>query len=221
MLGLDLDIQGNINPNSLEVENVNLITVLIDKSGSMSSYERDMIQALQDFKTALEGSKEVDEILLSRVDFDDSFTKDGYKPVSSFNTGYNAGGFTNLYSPLEWVITNQLSYEKTLKASGTRVKSVIAVFSDGDDRESSNSEKTRIRDIVKQYIASEKMIVWIAFGQSGITEAKTMNIPDNRIYQSTASASELRKAFQCLSRSVKAFSQSATTPTAQADFFTL
>ena len=221
MHGLDLDLNGNINVNALEVENVNLISVLIDISGSMDKYASDMQQAIAEFKKALEQSKEVDEILLSRIDFDSSFNKDGYKPVAAFNTGYSTGGTTNLYAPLDWAITNQLQYEKTLKASGTRVKSVIAVFTDGDDIDSTQSEKDRVRDIVKNYIGSEKMIVWIAFGSGGITEAKTMNIPDNRIYQSSASASELRKAFQCLSKSVKAFSQSATAPSAQADFFTL
>lgn len=72
--GLDEVEIANTSIDEIDSENINLIFVGIDKSGSMGMYERDMVKALSDFKDALINSKECDEILVARADFSDSAT---------------------------------------------------------------------------------------------------------------------------------------------------
>lgn len=51
--GLDEVEIANTSIDEIDSENINLIFVGIDKSGSMGMYERDMVKALSDFKDAL------------------------------------------------------------------------------------------------------------------------------------------------------------------------
>ena len=81
--GLDEVEIANTSIDEIDSENINLIFVGIDKSGSMGMYERDMVKALSDFKDALINSKECDEILVARADFSDSATVGGYKDRKS------------------------------------------------------------------------------------------------------------------------------------------
>lgn len=55
--GLDEVEIANTAIDEIDSENINLIFVGIDKSGSMGMYERDMVKALSDFKDALINSK--------------------------------------------------------------------------------------------------------------------------------------------------------------------
>ena len=57
--GLDEVEITNTSIDEIDSENINLIFVGIDKSGSMGMYERDMVKALSDFKDALINSKNV------------------------------------------------------------------------------------------------------------------------------------------------------------------
>lgn len=82
--GLDEVEIANTSIDEIDSENINLIFVGIDKSGSMGMYERDMVKALSDFKDALINSKECDEILVARADFSDSATVGGYKRITEF-----------------------------------------------------------------------------------------------------------------------------------------
>lgn len=92
--GLDEVEIANTSIDEIDSENINLIFVGIDKSGSMGMYERDMVKALSDFKDALINSKECDEILVARADFSDSATVGGYKRITEFDTSYSTDGCT-------------------------------------------------------------------------------------------------------------------------------
>ena len=98
--GLDEVEIANTSIDEIDSENINLIFVGIDKSGSMGMYERDMVKALSDFKDALINSKECDEILVARADFSDSATVGGYKRITEFDTSYSTDGCTAMYDTI-------------------------------------------------------------------------------------------------------------------------
>ena len=65
--GLDEVEITNTSIDEIDSENINLIFVGIDKSGSMGMYERDMVKALSDFKDALINSKECEDRKSTRL----------------------------------------------------------------------------------------------------------------------------------------------------------
>ena len=90
--GLDEIEMQNTAVDDIDSENVNLIFIGIDKSGSMSPYRGDMVSCLKEFKQALTDSKEADEILVARADFNSSINVGGYKKITEFDTSYDASG---------------------------------------------------------------------------------------------------------------------------------
>lgn len=98
--GLDEIEVENTAVDDLDSENINLIFLGIDESGSMSQYIGEMQNCLSEFKTALTDSKEADEILVARADFSDTINVGGYKKISEFDTGFNTYGCTAMFDTI-------------------------------------------------------------------------------------------------------------------------
>ncbi len=191
--GLDEIEVENTAVDDLESESINLIFLGIDESGSMTPYINDMKSCLSEFKTALTDSKEADEILVARADFADDIKIGGYKKISEFDTGFATYGMTAMYDTIVEGSDKLKEYRKFLKEQGmTRVKAVFAIFSDGLDNQSSHS----------------------------FSEAKqaAKDLGFRNILDVASSASELRKAFNCLSKSVIESSKSVLSDDGN-DFF--
>jgi len=209
ILGIDEIESMNTPVDDTETEVINLIFVAIDGSGSMGAYIADMKNSLNEFKDALLNSKEVDEILLARADFADDINVGGYKPVDQFDINYGAGGMTVLYDVIIEGSNKLLQYIDYLKKQGMRVKAVFSVFSDGADttsKHSINEAKNCVLNLQKQEVTT----AFISFG-SGKGEADRLKFQNSLTVGS--SASELRKAFNTLSKSVIDHSKSATSST--------
>lgn len=196
--GLDEIEMQNTAVDDIDSENVNLIFIGIDKSGSMSSYRGDMVSCLKEFKQALTDSKEADEILVARADFNSSINVGGYKKITEFDTSYDVSGMTALYNVIEDGTQKLTDYMEYLKQQGVRVKAVFAIFSDGEDTVSNDPSeaKRRIQDLNNKEITT----AFISFGGTATGIAKSLGF--RNILDVSSSASELRKAFDCLSKSV-------------------
>ncbi len=205
--GLDeIEIE-NTSVDDIDSENVNLIFLGIDKSGSMSCYRNDMSSCLAEFKQALTESKEADEILVARADFNGSIDVGGYKKITEFDTNYNASGMTALYNVIEEGTDKLTDYMEYLKQQGVRVKAVFAIFSDGEDTVS--YDPTKAKQSVKILNDKEITTAFISFGSASAGIAKQLGFKN--ILDVKSSASELRKAFDCLSKSVIESSKSVVT----------
>lgn len=198
--GLDEIEVENTAVDDLESENINLIFLGIDESGSMTDYINDMKNCLSEFKTALTDSKEADEILVARADFADTVQIGGYKKISEFDTTYATYGCTAMYDTIVDGANKLKEYRKFLKNQGmTRVKAVFAIFSDGLDNSSHNAFSNAKQEI--EALNSEEITTaFISFGGHATQEAKDLGF--RNILDVASSASELRKAFNCLSKSV-------------------
>jgi len=216
ILGMDeIEIE-NTSVEEIDNESVNLIFVGIDGSGSMGGFISDMKNSLNDFKDALSNSKEVDEILVARADFADRINVGGYKKVSDFDTAYRSYGMTALYDVIVEGNEKLINYMTFLKNQGMRVKAVFAIFSDGDDTSSTNSLADAKRS-VKNLNDEEITTAFISFGGGATKIAKTLDFKN--ILNVGSSATELRKAFNCLSKSVIESSKNVVNK--QDDFFTM
>lgn len=214
--GLDEIEVENTAVDDLENESVNLIFLGIDESGSMGSYIKDMQNCLAEFKTALTDSKEADEILVARADFSDFINIGGYKKISEFDTKYEVFGMTAMYDTIVKGSEKLKEYRKFLKEQGmTRVKAVFAIFSDGAENgsKSSFSEAKQAVDFLNN---EEITTAFISFGGAATQTAKDLGF--RNILDVVSSASELRKAFNCLSKSVIESSKSVLSDDGD-DFF--
>lgn len=159
----DIEIE-NTSVDEIDAEDVNLIFVGIDCSGSMRPYEMDgsMKDSTINFKTSLQDSKEANQILVARADFNERISVGGYKRIDEFDTSYSASGMTSLYDVI---------------CEGVK----------------------KLHDY-RDYLNSEEITTaFISFGGNS-TEAT--NLGFENILSVSSSASELRKAFNCLSKSV-------------------
>lgn len=197
--GLD-DIElANTAVEDIDSENINLIFLGIDQSGSMWTYSNDMKRSLKEFKDALTDSGEADEILVARADFEDSITVGGYKKISEFDTTFRAGGGTAMYDAVTEGTEKLREYRKFLREQGVRVKAVFAIFSDGLDNSSASSFHQAKASVA--FLNNEEITTaFISFGGTAAKEAKDLGF--RNILDVASSASELRKAFDCLSKSV-------------------
>lgn len=189
----------NTSVDEIDSENINLIFLGIDQSGSMDSFRRDMKHSLEEFKDALANSREAEEILVARADFEDAIMVGGYKKISEFDTAFRTGGCTAMYDAVVEGTHRLREYRQYLRDQGVRVKAVFAIFSDGLDNasKSSFSEAKKCVDFLND---EEITTAFISFGGEAAKEAKDLGF--RNILDVTSSASELRRAFDCLSRSV-------------------
>lgn len=214
--GLDEIEVENTAVDDLDSENINLIFLGIDESGSMTQYIGEMQNCLQEFKTALQDSKEADEILVARADFSNDITIGGYKKISEFDTGFATYGMTAMYDTIVDGSQKLREYRKFLKEQGmSRVKAVFAIFSDGED----NLTKygfSGAKQAISELNGEEITTAFISFGGAATQTAKDLGF--RNILDVASSASELRKAFNCLSKSVIESSKSVMSDDAD-DFF--
>ena len=171
--GLDEIEVENTSVDEIDSENINLIFVGIDCSGSMGRFESDMRKALADFKDALINSKEADEILIARADFADRISVGGYKKISEFATNYDASGMTALNDTIVEGVDKLDQYRNFLKQEGMRVKAVFAIFSDGEDTSSRHSV-AEARQKIEHLNNEEIVTAFISFGGGATQSAKDL-----------------------------------------------
>lgn len=189
----------NTSIEEIDSENINLIFLGIDQSGSMNAFSTDMEQSLEEFKDALIHSQEAEEILVARANFKNAIDIGGYKKIDEFDADFQAAGCTAMYDAIVEGTEKLKEYRQYLREQGVRVKAVFAIFSDGLDTSSANGFSDAKRSI--EFLNGEEITTaFISFGGAATEEAK--NLGFRNILDVTSSAGELRKAFNCLSKSV-------------------
>ena len=176
----------------------------IDRSGSMGRFAQDMEKALRDFRDALHTSGEADEILVARADFAADLSVGGYKRIAEFDTSYDTGGCTALYDVIVQGTQKLKAYRHFLKKEGMRVRAVFAVFSDG--RNTVGNDFAGAARALAWLEQEEITTALIGFGTEAVQTANDLGF--RNILDVNSSSSELRRAFQCLSRSVIEYSKS-------------
>jgi uncharacterized protein YegL len=214
VLGMDEVAVQNTPVDQIDSELVNLIMVLIDQSGSMQPHVTEMQKALVNFQNSLMDSKEVDELLVARGNFYNyNVDMGGYKKVDQFDVNYFANGGTPLYDAIKEAQQKLFDYMGYLKNQGMRVKAVLSVFSDGDDT-SSHIRVFDAKQCVDELNSKEVVTAFMGFGVQALNEAQTLGFKNvlDILQEGNRSdiGSVLRKAFDCLSKSVISNSQSAT-----------
>lgn len=216
--------------DNITATDVTLITVLIDASSSIGT--SNLEQAVRDGQNmlldAFAGSKERDSVMMALWSFNQTQNVyHSYIPVTDATRlnaqNYQSGGATALYDTWCDALAANVAYATQLRATGTPCRSIVVVITDGADY-GSQRRATHCAQISKDLLASEQFV--LAFvGVGSDTDfravARKMGIPDGCVLvATTATASELRKAFQMVSQSAIRASQGQIKPGANAGFFT-
>lgn len=155
----------------------------------------------------------IEEYINGKINFS-AIQKDIDKEIDSMRK--DIYDMTAMYDTIVDGANKLKDYRKFLKDQGmTRVKAVFAIFSDGVDNVSRNdfsSAKREIESLNKEEITT----AFISFGGHATQVAKDLGF--RNILDVASSASELRKAFNCLSKSVIESSKSVLSDDGD-DFF--
>ncbi|MEQ9499293.1 MAG: vWA domain-containing protein [Deltaproteobacteria bacterium] len=218
-----------MDAEDIEATDVTLVTLLIDASSSIQSsgLEQAVRDGYNEMLEAFAGSREHDSILVSAWKFDDkSHLLHSYVPVKDATRldrkNYRGQGTTRLYDTWCDALLANVAYAQKLRDSGTPVRSLAVVITDGADV-GSKRRVTECKKLTQDLLASEQFVLaFVGVGDErffrGIADA--MGVPDGSIeVQTNATASGLRRVFQMVSRSAIRASQGQIQAGPQAGFF--
>ena len=212
---------------------VTLMTIIIDDSGSINA--ADLVDAVREGQnmliTALENSKQKDNILVAQWKLGSkSDLVHSYVPVEQAvrldRSNYNPNSGTSLFDVWCDVLAANVAYAQQLKASGTPVKNVVVVITDGQDVSSRRYRAEDCKRINKDLLLSEQFILaFVGMAENAQDEtlfrmvAEDMGFPDGAVLTVQATPSEMRKVFNMVSQSAIRASQKAVSAAAQNTFF--
>lgn len=206
-----------LGAEQLDVADATLVSVVVDMSGSMSSFEKPVCDAFNAMLDALAGAKAATAILVSLWAFSDSAKLlSSYEPVERkprlVPAVYTPGGSTALHDATLAAMTGLMTYGQRLFDEGVPTKRVLFVLSDGDDN-ASKATAAEVRAAASALCRQEAYT--LAYAGFGTTDARrqadALGFP--HVVSSSSSAAELRRIFRQLSQSVLRVSQ-GTAPAA-------
>lgn len=217
--GLDETFAANVDVDEVEAATVLLMSFIIDRSGSMRTYETVMQGCLPSYKEAIENSKQASEMLVSKTLFSHEIEVGGFVKPADFDTSYQTGGGTKLYDTIIDHRKRLLKYMEELRDNGTNVRACTVILSDGIDEHSDN-KLSDARQAIEDLASKEVTVAFIAFGQNAFGVAKNLGINPKNTIKVSKNEHELRRVVNLVSKSAISASQKASSGVCQnAGFF--
>lgn len=208
-----------VDVDDIDSEEVTLVVVAIDASGSMYEYADDVIKSYnRDFLESLCGAKNAESILVSTLVFsaweqNNVRLVHGYTPVPDCpeltSQVYAPDGGTPLHDAVWNGLTGLVAYGQNLRDNGTRTKSIVVVLSDGQEN-SSRISASKVKNLVSDVLRQQEFILsYIFFGDEaeGDKYAKKIGFPAHHRLTEGLDGSGIRRVFGQVSASVITTSQ--------------
>ncbi len=187
------------------------ITVIIDKSGSMSSVVESTISGFNQFVT---DQKKLEDIYqtISLIQFDDqyevSYVRKPIAEVPELDTvSYRPRGNTALYDAIGKAI---LATAEQLDCLSTKPNKVLfVIMTDGHNNASKEWTKSQIKDLIEKYEKDSKWtFTFMGANIDVATESAGLGIAINNSLSYTSDSKGVTEAFTSLSRGTSLYSQS-------------
>jgi len=213
--------------DDIEVSEVVLVTVVIDDSASIDFRNlRDaFIEGQNELVNALADSKEADNIMFAQAQMNTGVMH-SYVPVKDAimleRANFAPDHGTPLYDSYVDGLAANIAYAQMLKETGTPVKNIFIIITDGEDTTSRSKSEKQCYTLTRDLLASEQFVIGFigAGNDTNFREvAKNMGIPDGSILEVDATASAIRGAFKFASKSAIKVSTDLIDPNAQNGFF--
>lgn len=207
----------NFDPANISVSETINVVFIIDKSGSVSAYNDDLNNILNEFLHELQKSHVSDRVLASVIEFNqDIDVKSAFHPivdVKDFNV--KPYGMTNLYGAVLAGLENAVAYKDEQANNGLTSKTLVFIITDGEDNCGVNPDlvKNKIAEIYKDEMNSFSFSV-IMFGlgnEADFDKAReNMGIKPQMLAKLGTTAKELRKMVGFISSSVSSSASGAS-----------
>jgi uncharacterized protein YegL len=209
--------------DDLNTDDVTLLTILVDSSGSMGGVRAEVVDAFNQMCRALSDSKAKDSILMSAWTFNDKpkllFS---YTPIDSVKdltaTQYHPDGATSLYDAVMDGFTGIIGYGQDLRNNGIRTRCIVVVISDGADNSSGHTAsavKTVAQDLIRQEFYT---LAFVGLGDPNTFKQIAGEMGFNETLTIGNTASEIRRALNMISGSVIKTSQGMINPNSNSFF---
>lgn len=214
----------NFDFDDLDSDQQTLLRVVIDDSASMSDYNSEVSDEMEDMQKMFLTSKQVDEMILGKTLFGDRIEESPYCLVEDWDTSYSADGWsTKLYDAVICSVDNMKKAMADFEKKHFSVKGIIVFLSDGYDNDSVPGAKAKAKAAIQELVDTGIVVYFIEFGPDARGVATGLGIPRDYILKAgdqTQSPEErikaLRAAFKFVSKSAISVSQGANAPTANA-----
>lgn len=230
----DISLAGSfgIPTDDIDTEDVTLVSVLIDGSGSMQPYRDDVIKNYNDsFLKPIQGAANAKSILVSTWIFSESpgiplvRLLHSHKPAGECplltRQDYAPDGGTPLYKALYQALTGIFNYGNTLLDNGHNIKRIVLLLSDGEENASRGFvSSSQLKQFSKDMLNTETCVLsYIYFGdeRDGNKYASNIGFPENHRLtedvRNQGGAQAIRRVFGTISSSVIRASQSRISST--------
>lgn len=150
-----------VRPDMLEETAYTLVVIAVDRSGSVSSFETELIQCAKTAVEACKKSPKAENLLVRFVTFGSRLKEvHGFTPVKdvdmSLYNKLNAGGTTCLNDAVYDSVGSIVKYGEILANQDFDVNAICYIITDGEDVGSSVSE-TMIKDFIAESLKTEKL----------------------------------------------------------------
>lgn len=140
-----------------------LVTIVVDESGSTSSFIAEMEACIQEVIKSCKFSPRSDYLMVRLVAFDNNMREiHGFKQlvdcdVSDYNSCLNAGGSTLLFETAQNAINATADYGKDLSDNDYDVNAIVFIITDGMDNESGSITSVSVGDALKKAMMDEHL----------------------------------------------------------------
>lgn len=138
-------------------ETINAVFV-IDVSPSISTYEKELNTAFNEFIDEMKGSHIADDLFVSVITFSEKIeSKQGFQPVASVNVAdFKAtGGGTALFDAAKLGLKNAMDYRNAQNLTGVNCKTLLYIITDGWDNSSQRNSAGDVKDMHEQIMKDE------------------------------------------------------------------
>lgn len=207
-----------VSIDDIDSEQVTLITVMLDGSGSMATFQDQVIDAYnKQFLAPMVKAKNAESILVEAWVFFEQEVRlvHGFLPVTQCQklsrSTFDPNGATPLYQAVHQGLTGLAAYAQTLRDSGTSTKCIAVVISDGGENSSARQfTSAKLRTISAGLLSQEIYVLSYCFfgDESNASQiASEIGFPDHHRLTESMDESGIRRLFGQVSASAISTSQ--------------
>jgi hypothetical protein len=212
-----------VRPDKLGATEYTLVTLVMDKSGSVSSYANALLDAKTSVVGACQKSPRAEFLLFRNTEFNTGIEEiQGFAELATIDTSQyrapNCGGLTNLFDATYAAVAATNEYAKTLSDSDFSVNGIVFVITDGDDTGSVQTEASVSAEIKRgvqnEWLESLNVVlvgVNAAQYQRQLTDFVAKGGLTQYVDAGDATPSRLAKLADFVSRSISSQSQALGT----------
>jgi len=203
------------------------VDLIVDVSGSVDAYAKDMEKAIQEIVNACKLSPRADNLMIRFVTFNQRMAEiHGYKllencNLSDYDNVLSCYGGTALFDAAENAVLSAVDYAKSLTDNDFAVNSIVFFLTDGDDNSSAvsaNAVKMALEEATRSEATESMVSILIGVGVGGYADIskflkKFEQDAELTQYVETkdANAKTLAKLAEFVSKSISAQSQALGT----------